>query len=199
MTMNKEIICILLPKYADWEGAFIASSLNNTTGLDGEMFQVKTMSLTKDPVESIGGFKTIPDYDINTLPDKYEALLLIGGMSWFTEEAKLIVPIVENAIKNKILVAGICNASVFLGKYGFLNEVKHTSNTLEYLMKSAGESYTGKANYINKQAVCDGNMITANGTAYLEFSKEISIRLKAKTVKQIEKEYTFNKLGLYQE
>ena len=197
--MNKEIICILLPKYADWEGAFIASSLNNTTGLDGEMFQVKTMALTKDPVESIGGFKTIPDYDINTLPDKYEALLLIGGMSWFTEEAKLIVPIVENAIKNKILVAGICNASVFLGKYGFLNEVKHTSNTLEYLMKSAGKSYTGKANYINKQAVCDGNMITANGTAYLEFSKEISIRLKAKTVKQIEKEYTFNKLGLYQE
>ena len=197
--MNKEIICILLPKYADWEGAFIASSLNNTTGLDGEMFQVKTMALTKDPVESIGGFKTIPDYDINTLPDKYEALLLIGGMSWFTEEAKLIVPIVENAIKNKILVAGICNASVFLGKYGFLNEVKHTSNTLEYLMKSAGKSYTGKANYINKQAVCDGNIITANGTAYLEFSKEISIRLKAKTVKQIEKEYTFNKLGLYQE
>jgi putative intracellular protease/amidase len=197
--MNKEIICILLPKYADWEGAFIASSLNNTTGLDGEMFQVKTMSLTKDPVESIGGFKTIPDYDINTLPDKYEALLLIGGMSWFTEEAKLIVPIVESAIKNKILVAGICNASVFLGKYGFLNEVKHTSNTLEYLMKSAGKSYTGKANYINKQAVCDGNIITANGTAYLEFSKEISIRLKAKTVEQIEKEYTFNKLGLYQE
>jgi putative intracellular protease/amidase len=137
MTMNKEIICILLPKYADWEGAFIASSLNNTTGLDGEMFQVKTMSLTKDPVESIGGFKTIPDYDINTLPDKYEALLLIGGMSWFTEEAKLIVPIVKSAIKNKILVAGICNASVFLGKYGFLNEVKHTSNTLEYLKKSA--------------------------------------------------------------
>jgi hypothetical protein len=42
-------------------------------------------------------------------------------------------------------------------------------------------------------------MITANGTAYLEFSKEISIRLKAKTVEQIEKEYTFNKLGLYQE
>ena len=197
--MNKEIICILLPKYADWEGAFIASSLNNTTGLDGEMFQVKTMALTKDPVESIGGFKTIPDYDINTLPDKYEALLLIGGMSWFTEEAKLIVPIVENAIKNKILVAGICNASVFLGKYGFLNEVKHTSNTLEYLMKNAGGSYTGKANYINKQDVCDGNMITANGTAYLEFSKEISIRLKAKTVEQIEKEYTFNKLGLYQE
>lgn len=197
--MNKEIICVLLPKYADWEGAFIASSLNNTTGLDGEMFQVKTMSLTKDPVESIGGFKTIPDYDINTLPDKYEALLLIGGMSWFTEEAKLIVPIVENAIKNKILVAGICNASVFLGKYGFLNEVKHTSNTLEYLMKNAGGSYTGKANYINKQAVCDGNMITANGTAYLEFSKEISIRLKAKTVEQIEKEYTFNKLGFYQE
>jgi putative intracellular protease/amidase len=120
-------------------------------------------------------------------------------MSWFTEEAKLIVPIVESAIKNKILVAGICNASVFLGKYGFLNEVKHTSNTLEYLMKSAGKSYTGKANYINKQAVCDGNIITANGTAYLEFSKEISIRLKAKTVEQIEKEYTFNKLGFYQE
>ena len=55
--------------------------------------------------------------------------------------------------------------------HGFLNEVKHTSNTLDYLKQYAGDKYTGDSNYINKQAVRDGNIVTANGTGQLEFCK----------------------------
>lgn len=62
------------------------------------------------------------------IPADYAGIVLIGGMSWFTPEAALIVPLVKDAVLNKKLVAGICNASVFLGMHGFLNEVNHTSN-----------------------------------------------------------------------
>lgn len=194
--MKKEVIVVLLNDFADWEGAFIASNLNGGVEPGRAKYTVKTLSVTKDPVVSIGGFKVLPDYDIHSIPDDYVGLVLVGGMSWFTPDAQLIVPLVKEAIGNNKLVAGICNASVFLGVHGFLNQVKHTSNTLEYLKQCAGESYTGEAGYINEQAVRDGNIVTANGTGYLEFCREILYALDADTPEKIESSYQFAKVGL---
>lgn len=41
----------------------------------------------------------------------------------------------------------------------------------------------------------DGNLITANGTAHLEFAKEVMIALEAYSVDYIERNYHFFKLG----
>ncbi|MDD4114632.1 MAG: DJ-1/PfpI family protein, partial [Massilibacteroides sp.] len=120
-------------------------------------------------------------------------LVLVGGMSWFTPEAEQLVPLVEKAIKEDKLVAGICNASVFLGKHGFLDHVKHTSNGLDYLKQYAGEKYMGEANYINNNAVKDENIVTANGNAPLEFCREILYVLDADTPEIIEESYWFYK------
>ena len=46
-------------------------------------YKVKTLSLSKEPITSIGGFRVLPDYDINDLPDDHAGLILIGGMNWF--------------------------------------------------------------------------------------------------------------------
>ena len=120
---------------------------------------------------------------------------LIGGMSWFSPEAELIVPLIEKAIKDKKVVGGICNASVFLAMHGFLNNVKHTSNTIDYLKQHVGERYTGDSNYVDQQAVRDGKIITANGTGQLEFCREILYALEADTAEAIEKSYLFYKNG----
>lgn len=197
--MKKEIIFVLLPQYADWECAFVASSLNQLEENGTKKYIIRTASITVSPIISMGGFKILPDYDITEIPDHYEALILIGGLSWFDDQAKLLVPIVQKAIKNNILVAGICNASVFLGKYGFLNNVKHTSNTLEYLADQAGSYYINQSDYVARQAVCDNNIITANGTAYLEFCRAILLKLEADAKEHIEQEYQLNKVGLYKD
>lgn len=194
--MKKEIIFVLLNGFADWEAAHLAVCVN--TGVKPGRpvkYTAKTLSLTKDPVISIGGFKVLPDYDIHTLPEDYTGLVLVGGDNWFSPEAESIVPLVEKMIRENKLVAGICNASVFLGKHGFLNHVKHTSNTLDYLKNIAGDNYTGEANYIEKQAVCDGNIVTANGTAQLEFCREILYALNADEPEIIEESYSFYKKG----
>lgn len=194
--MKKEIIFVLLNGFADWEGAHLAACVN--TGVKPGRpikYITKTLSLTKDPVVSIGGFKVLPDYDIHTLPEDCAGLVLVGGDHWFSPEAESIVPLVDKMIRENKLVAGICNASVFLGKHGFLNHVKHTSNTLEYLKNMAGEKYTGDAHYIAKQAVCDGNIVTANGTAQLEFCREILYALHADEPEIIEESYSFYKHG----
>lgn len=197
MENKKEVIFVLLNEFADWEGAYISSCLRQGVKPGSPInYKVKTLSVTKDPVISFGGFRVLPDYDLSNLPNDYAALVLIGGMNWFTDEAQPIVPLVEKAIREQKLVAGICNASVFLGMHGFLNNVKHTSNGLDYLKQYAGNEYKGDSNYINEQAVTDGNIITANGTAQLEFCREILYALKADTPEIIEECYQFYKNGL---
>lgn len=194
--MKKEILFVLLPDFADWEGAHIAACLSQGVKPGSPVkFTVKTLSVSKEPVTSLGGFKVLPDYDIHTLPKEYAGLVLVGGMSWFTPEAELIIPLIEKAIQDNKLVAGICNASVFLGKHGFLNNVKHTSNTLDYLKNQARDKYKGEAHYINQQAVRDSNIVTANGTAQLEFCREILYALNADSPENIQETYRFYKNG----
>lgn len=84
-----------------------------------------------------------------------------------------------------------------MGTVGILNNVVHTSNDLNDLKQWAGADYTGEANYIARQAVCNKNVITANGTAPLEFAKEILLALHVADEKTIADWYNFHKLGVY--
>lgn len=191
---KKEIIFVLLDGFADWEGAHTAVCLNTGVKPGSPIpFTVKTMSVSKEPVMSIGGFKVLPDYDIDTIPDNYAGVVIVGGMSLFTAEAELIVPLVEKTLSENKLVAAICNGSVFLGKHGFLNNVKHTSNGLDYLKQYAGDKYIGEELYMDKRAVRDGNIVTAGGTSELEFCREVLHALNADTAENVDESYQYYK------
>lgn len=130
------------------------------------------------------------------MPDEYAALILIGGYGWLDEKiSDKVIPIVRKAIEKGIIVGAICNAASFLAKHGFLNNVKHTGNGLEQLELWGGNNYTNQAGYINKQAVSDKLIVTANGTGELEFAKELLLLLENDTPEQIEMFYRFNKEG----
>ena len=52
-------------------------------------------------------FRTLPDYSLDTMPEDYAALILIGGFGWLNgQEAERVVPIVRNAIGRGIIVGG---------------------------------------------------------------------------------------------
>ncbi|GCD10134.1 type 1 glutamine amidotransferase family protein [Clostridium tagluense] len=193
--MKKTVLFVILDKYADWEAAYVSSLI---LALGQEVYSIKTVSLTKDSIKSLGGFTVIPDYDIKSAPTDFEGLVLIGGMSWRTEKAQQVKPLVENALNNKKVLGGICDASVFLGKMGILNNVKHTSNDLNDLKQWAGDAYMGEEKYMMQPAVRDNNIITANGTAPLEFAKEVMIALEVAPEKSILEWYNFYKYGCYE-
>ena len=68
----KEVIFVLLNEFADWEGAFIAACLNQGVMPGSPVpYKVKTLSITKEPVSSIGGFRVLPDYDLKDMPEDY--------------------------------------------------------------------------------------------------------------------------------
>lgn len=76
----------------------------------------KVVAPTLEPISSIGGFRTLPDYSFDTMPDDYVALVLIGGFGWNT-------PVAEKVI------GAICNAASFMAKCGIDRET--TSKTLQ--------------------------------------------------------------------
>ena len=190
----KKIMFVILEQYADWEAAYLSSAIYM---LGQDKFEVKTVSLTKDIVTSIGGFRTVPDYDIHSVPEDYEAVILIGGMTWRNENAQQVKMLVEKCVENGKVLGGICDASAFLGTVGVLNNVNHTSNDLNDLKQWAGSAYTGEEKYIKKQTVCDKNIVTANGTAAPEFAREVRLAFKIAEENKIIEWYNFHKLGCY--
>ena len=190
----KTILFLILEQYADWEAAYLSSAL---AMLGNGNYQVKTVSLSKQPVYSIGGFCTLPDYDINSAPKDYEALILIGGMTWRQENARQVESLVQDCYQAGKVLGGICDASAFLGTVGVLNNVKHTNNQLDDLKQWAKAAYTGETHYLAQQVVRDHNIITANGTAALEFAKEVLFALQAASEEKIMGWYNFHKLGLH--
>ncbi|MDE5860787.1 MAG: glutamine amidotransferase [Ruminococcus sp.] len=192
--MSRTILFVILQQYADWESAYITSAI---TMLGQGKYNIKTVSLSRDSVQSIGGFRVVPDYDLQSVPEDYEALILIGGLTWRSENTQPIKNLVEDCYKKGKILGGICDASAFLGTAGVLNEVMHTSNDINDLKQWAGTAYTGETKYIYHQAVRDKNVITANGTASLEFAKEILLALEVASEDKISEWYNFHKLGFY--
>lgn len=196
--MKNEVLYLLLNNYADHEAVFLASAIacDERSIKETPKYVNKVVAPTLDIVRSCSGFHTLPDYSFDTMPDYYAALVLIGDFGWLDEqEANKVVPIVNHAKENGIIIGAICNAASFLAKHGFLNNIKHTGNGLEQLQSWGGNNYTNAAGYINEQAVSDHRVVTANGSGYLEFAKELLILLENDTTEQIERFYRFNKEG----
>lgn len=190
----KIILFVLLDQWADWEAAYLASALRM---LGQNEYAVKTVSLSTNAVESIGGFRVVPDFALQTAPEEYEALVLVGGMSWRSEEAKQVKPLVDRCLAQGRVLGGICDAAGFLGAVGALNGVRHTGNDLDDLKAWAGDAYTNEKNFAKEQAVRDGGVVTANGTAALEFAKEVLFALNAAPQGKILGWYEFHKQGWY--
>lgn len=195
--MSNEILYILLPDYAAHEAVYLTEAIasDGFAIKESPKYVNKVVAPTLEPVSSIGGFRTIPDYSFDTIPDNYAALILIGGFGWTTPIADKVVPIVRQAIEKGIVIGAVCNGASFMAKHGFLNDIKHTGNGLEQLKLWGGENYTNPDGYVHAQAVCDRNIVTANGSATLEFAKELLLLLENDTPEHIEMYYQFNKQG----
>ncbi len=195
--MSNEILYILLPDYAAHEAVYLSQAIasDDFAIKENPKYVNKVVAPTLEPVKSIGGFRAMPDYSFDTMPDDYAALVLIGGFGWATPVAEAVVPIVRQAIEKGKIVGAICNAASFMAKHGCLNAVKHTGNGLDQLKIWGGENYTYPDGYIHAQAVSDGGIVTANGSATLEFARELLMLLGNDTPERIEMYYQFNKQG----
>ena len=188
----KEVLLLVTDEFADWEAAYVCPELNKKDS----RYKVKVMTEDHKAKVSMGGLTVIPDYGIDdyTFSDKTAMVIICGGNTWRDNKSEKIIEFIRECFKKEIKVAAICDAVTFLAANGFLENNKHTGNTLEHL-KTHAPNYTGEKNYVEKQAVRDGGLITANGSAALEFSCEILEELEVLNKKEIKGWYNIFKNG----
>ncbi len=179
---------LLLDNYADWEVAYISSTINMN-----EEWTVKTISTQKE-VKSLGGMTTRIDYLLDEVPSQCDLLILIGGKTWDNDYPD-IIKLLNFALKHNITIGAICGAVDFMARNGFLTNFKHTGNDLN--LWNNFELYSNKNDFKFEQAVKDKNLITANGTAPIEFEQLILESINYADTTDIEKTIFLQKNGFY--
>lgn len=159
---------------ADWETGYAIAGINNPAlQTHPGRYQVRTVSLNSEPIITLGGIKILPDLTLNQL-ESSAMLILPGGEAWDKGKNSEILETAKCLLKKNIPVAAICGATAGLARAGILDHKRHTSNAPEYLQATL---YQGAALYQNQPAVTDGNVITANSTAPLDFAYHIFKKL----------------------
>lgn len=160
----KRAVFVLLDQFADWEGAYLAKFLNQSPSWS------VIYASNQSEVQSIGGLNVSVDCLLANLPRNIDLLVLIGGNSWTLKDEKFKSLIHESLTSGKT-VAAICGAVDYLASNGFLNQYKHTGNSVTLWHDE--EAYTNAAGFQLVQVGTDRNLITANGTAALPFTKAV--------------------------
>ena len=167
----------LITTMADWEFGHVTAELNSKRFFksDAPQIVVKTVSMTKEPVKTMGSLTIIPDCTIDEieLSDK-TVLLLPGADTWADAKHAAIIQKTSDLLSCGGTVCAICGATVALANAGLFNNRKHTSNGAGFLeMFCKPDSYSGQKFYINQPALKDGNLITGSATGSLMWAKLI--------------------------
>lgn len=192
---KRTVLFVLISDYADWEPALLAASLKGGFGLWNSEYEVKTVSICEGSVTSIGGFTIVPDYTIDRIPKEFAAMILVGGTNWHGEEAEKVLPLLNDTVTKKTIVGAICDASLFLAKKGYLNDISHTFIDLSVLNNETKEIYSGEKYFEDGQSVRGGNIITAKPTGYVEFTRDVLLALNVAPEDKINTFYTICKTG----
>ena len=81
--MSNEILYILLPDYAAHEAVYLSQAIASDEFAMKEhpKYVNKVVAPTMEPVKSIGGFRTMPDYSFETMPDRRFRMGCTGSRS----------------------------------------------------------------------------------------------------------------------
>ncbi|WP_429985390.1 type 1 glutamine amidotransferase family protein [Lysinibacillus pakistanensis] len=170
--MNANVYLYVFDTMSDWEVGYLIAELNSGRYFKKELVPlgVITVGIDKNAVTTMGGLKIIPSVSIDEcILKNSDVFVLPGGDTWMESIHDPILKKVSTFLKEEIVVAAICGATVRLANEGLLDSRRHTSNHLEYL-KMVCPNYSGEKYYEMEPAVTDGNLITASGIAPLEFS-----------------------------
>lgn len=167
---KKNVYIYLFDSFADWEIGFLTPELKKNKEIN-----LLTVSTDGKPITSMGGLEITPNVSLNDIDTSSISMLILpGGFLWEKSNPKEvdIDSLVEKLYLNKVTIAAICGATIYLARKGYLNNIEHTSNDLNYL-KAIAPEYNGEVYYQNQSAIFCNHIITAGGIAPIEFTQKV--------------------------
>lgn len=177
----KTIYCYLYPDMADFEITLLIHRLRCIGGR-----RVVTLAETMEPVTSQSGLRYLPDLTI-AQADAHtaEALLIPGGP--INNDQNAILPLITQMLAQNKLVAAICFGPQFLARAGVLEGARYTTScTPEHIAELGVTDPFPRACFVDRRVVKDGNLITAQGHALVDFAQAVCRHLGVVTTPQQE-------------
>ena len=150
MNKKNEILFLLTDRWCDWEASYAIAVANVFSD-----YVVKTIALDTSPKVSMGNLCVNIDYSIDDYLNFSNTAIIIlpGGLSWEENDYDKIAEFIRRISNASVPVAAICGATTFLCRHGFLNDIKHTGDSLELFQSQCG--YCGQALYVPAQVVVE--------------------------------------------
>lgn len=168
----EKILVFIFDGMTDYEITFITHILGA-----GEGKEIITIAYEDKIIKSRSGFLYKPTALVkDVLNEDVEGLIICGG--WYGDTRHELMQLINNLHSKGKLIAGICGAgTIFLAKAGILDKVKYTTPAVEWTEKHIevfGEKDPfPRENLVEDRVVRDGNIITAQGIAFIDFAIEI--------------------------
>jgi len=169
---QQDVHLFVFDTLSDWEAGYAIAGINNPQfQRNPGGYRVRSVALRRTPVVSMGGIRIQPDMTLDELSPTGSAMLILpGGIAWDEGKNHEAVEVARMFLDSGKPVAAICGATAGLARGGLLDARRHTSNSREYL---AATNYRGAELYEDALAVTDSNLITAPGTAPVDFAYHI--------------------------
>lgn len=162
------ILCYIYPDMADFEVIVLLHRLRNAG-------RRKIITIAETPVEIVSqsGLRCLPDMTIAEAQSlDAEALIIPGGP--INNDQNAILPLIRRMDAQGRLLAAICFGPQFLGRAGVLDAHRFTTScTPEHIAAQGVADPFPRINFVDRRALCDGNIITAQGHAFIDFAQEV--------------------------
>ncbi|MFX0030038.1 MAG: DJ-1/PfpI family protein [Candidatus Hermodarchaeota archaeon] len=165
----KTILCYLYDGFVDFETVLACSGMNG-----GDDLEIVYIAYDNLPLKSSGGLTVFPDKIVSEITETgdIDGLLIPGGSE------RELKPELEELIKNlnteKKLIAAICAGPEFLAKAGILKGRRYTTSQTPEVYKERNEPDPfPRKTYEECRIIQDGNLITAQGHAFIDFAFKI--------------------------
>lgn len=169
------IYVYVLDTLADWELGYVTSELNSRRFFKkgAQEVEVKTVSCTKEFIQTMGGMTIMPDCVVDDIVvDKESVLLLPGANTWNDAKHSAIIKKASELLSVGAMVGAICGATAALANVGLFDNRPHTSNGAGFLDMVA-PNYKGQSFYVDQLSVAHENLITASSVGSLLWAKQI--------------------------
>jgi 4-methyl-5(b-hydroxyethyl)-thiazole monophosphate biosynthesis len=164
------ILVLLYQEFAEFE----ATLLGYVARCEGHEI-VTTAPSEVSEVTGMGGFQVRPQKTVDTIdPDDYAALLVPGGDWQEIIDRQEVSALIRAFFAAGKVVAAICSGPIQLAQAGILAGKDFTS--------SLSQNHRGVFDWsrrVDAPVVVDGNVITAKGECFVDFTFTVMEKLKA--------------------
>jgi len=166
----KTILCFTPGNHADFEAVLALHLLNDKEGR-----QIKTVGYSHEPAIGMSGLTYTPDFTLEEAAQlkDVEAFIMPGGP--LCEPNERLISFIRALHKRGALLAAICYAPQYLAHAGLLNTHRYTTSCTPEDIKEQGVADPfPRVKYVNERVAVDGNIITAQGDAFVDFAFAIA-------------------------